>query len=139
MTVCYIQSKMKTLYTFHHLGIPTKEIRPDERYSEFFKMFTSDHSGEFRIQFHRFLEGSPLHPIIQNNPHIALKVENLAEAIAGREVILSPYEPIQGYKVAIINDAGMPVELIETDLPDEALWTLAQNRKELNTEELLSP
>ena len=123
-------------YNFHHLGIPTQEIRPDAHYSQNFKMYTSDNPGKFRIQFQHYEEGSPLHPIIKNNPHIALKVENLMEAIQGFEVILGPYEPVPGYKVAFINDGGMPVELIETDLTDEELWADSLKQDDLNTEGL---
>lgn len=125
--------KIDFKYSFHHLGVPTQEIRPREHYSESFKMYTSDNNGKFRIQFHRFEENSPLHPVIRNNPHIALKVENLMTAIQGQDVILGPYEPIPRYKVAIINDGGMPIELIETDLTDEALWTDAKKQDDLNT------
>ena len=40
---------------FHHMGIPTTEIKPSERYSKTFKMYTTDSiSEEYRIQFHRF-------------------------------------------------------------------------------------
>ncbi|HUZ58098.1 MAG TPA: hypothetical protein VMU83_04895 [Hanamia sp.] len=77
-----------TKYRYHHLGIPTDIIRPNERYSEDFKMYTSDNDGDFRIQFHRFEKDRPLHPIIKNNPHIALQVANLEEEIKGREVFL---------------------------------------------------
>lgn len=37
-------------------------------------------------------------------------------------MILGPYEPINDYFVAIINDAGVPVELIQTSLSDEEIW-----------------
>lgn len=119
-------------YRYHHLGIPTDAVRPNERYSENFKMYTSDNDGDFRIQFHRFEEECPLHPIIKNNPHIALQVDNLEKAIRGREILLGPYEPIPRYKVAIVNDCGLPVELIETDLTIEELWDKSKQQKDLN-------
>lgn len=72
-------------YSFHYLGIPTQEVKPNEHYSEKFKTYTSDNPGKFRIQFHRFEEDSPLHPLIKNNPHIAFKVENLMTAIQVRK------------------------------------------------------
>jgi hypothetical protein len=125
-----------TGYRFHHTGIPTDRIRPNERYSANFKMYTSDHEGDFRIQFHRFEKDSPLHPIIKNNPHIAFQVDNLEDSIKGKEILLAPYEPIKRYKVAIINDKGIPVELIETDLSPEELWNTAKEQKDLNTDGL---
>lgn len=94
---------------------------------------------KFRIQFHRFEEDSPLHPLIKNNPHIAFKVENLMTAIQGQETLLGPYEPIEGYEVAIINDGGMPIELVETNLTDEELWGKAKEQNDLNTDGLNQP
>jgi len=49
-------------------------------------------------------------------PHVAFKVNSLSAAIEGEEIILGPYEPIDGYRVAVINDAGVPIELIENDI-----------------------
>ncbi|MFQ2123963.1 VOC family protein [Aeromonas jandaei] len=62
-------------------------------------------------------------------PHVAFKVDDLAAAIEGEEVILGPYEPIDDYRVAVINDAGVPIELIQTDLDDETLWARAKSRQ----------
>ncbi len=123
-------------YIFHHLGIPTHIIRPDEKYSANFKMYTSDNNGDFRIQFHRFEKDSPLHPIIKENPHVAFQVDNLEKALHGKEILLGPYEPIERYKVAIINDAGMPVELIETDLTFDELWYKSKQQNDLNVDGL---
>lgn len=113
-------------YEFHHTGIPTTEVREGEKFSASAGMYTSDNAGNFRIQWHRFTPDSPLHPLIKTLPHVAFKVDNLQEALAGEEVILGPYEPIDGYFVAIINDAGVPVELIQTSLPDEEIWGRAR-------------
>ncbi|PVD52240.1 hypothetical protein DC498_10985 [Terrimonas sp.] len=118
---------------FHHMGIPTTQVMPGERYSAAFKMYTSDSPGQFRIQFHRFEEDSPLHPIIQKLPHVAFQVDNLLTAIANKKILLGPYEPIAGYKVAIIDDAGVPVELIQTDLTAEALWRKSSSQEDLDT------
>jgi hypothetical protein len=118
--------KVGITYEFHHTGIPTLEVRDGEIFSPNVGMYTSDNNGTFRIQWHRFTLDSPLHPLIKNLPHVAFKVDNLQEAIAGQEVILGPYEPIDDYFVAIINDAGVPVELIQTSLPDEEIWGRAK-------------
>lgn len=114
-------------YQFHHMGIPDPTPRPGAVESVAAGMFTTDNPGKFRVQWHRFTEGSPLHPLIRTVPHMAFKVEDLAaEAIAGEELLLGPYEPIDGFHVAIINDAGVPVELIQTDLPDAEVWARAR-------------
>ena len=87
-------------------------------------MYTSggeDPAG-FRIQFHRFEPGSCLHPLIQSTPHVAFQVDDLAAAVADEQVLLGPYEPFSGFKVAIIEEDGIPIELIETDLSDDEIW-----------------
>ena len=113
-------------YEFHHIGIPTVVERQEEIFSPVAGMFTSDNPGKFRIQWHRFLPESPLHPLIQTLPHVAFKVDDLTAAIEGEEVILGPYEPIDGFLVAMINDAGVPVELIQTTLSDDEIWGRAR-------------
>lgn len=125
-------------YRFHHLGIPTEQVQSEERYSEHFKMYTSDHPGDFKIQFHRFEPGSPLHPLIKSLPHIAFQVDHLVTAIAGKKILLGPYEPIAGYKVAMVDDAGFPVELIETLMDETELWEKARKQKDFQTEGLES-
>lgn len=110
-------------YEFHHLGIPSQEIRKDERFSARFGMHTSDSQcGLARVQWHRFDPESPLDPLIRSVPHLAFKVSNLDAAIAGARLLLAPYEPIQGFRVAMIEDGGLPIELIETQLPEEEIW-----------------
>ncbi|MGM8451096.1 hypothetical protein ACS6GG_23745, partial [Enterobacter bugandensis] len=60
-------------------------------------------------------------------PHVAFKVDNLLRAIEDEEVILGPYEPIDGFFVAMINDNGAPIELIETTLSDDEIWERARS------------
>jgi hypothetical protein len=111
-------------YRYHHMGIPVTEERPGEHYSSTFKMYTSggEDPGGFRVQFHRFDPGSSLHPLIQSTPHVAFQVDDLEAAIEGEVLLLDPYEPFEGFKVAIIEDDGVPIELVETDLSDEEVF-----------------
>jgi hypothetical protein len=106
------------------MGIPVTEERPGEHYSSTFKMYTSggEDPGGFRVQFHRFDPGSSLHPLIQSTPHVAFQVDDLEAAIEGEVLLLDPYEPFEGFKVAIIEDDGVPIELVETDLSDEEVF-----------------
>jgi hypothetical protein len=109
---------------FHHLGIPTSEPKPRERFSARFGMYTSD--GEcttLHIQWHRFEPDSSLHPLIRTIPHPAFRVADLDRAIKGYPLLLGPYEPIPGFRVAIIEDGGYPIELIETALNEDDIWT----------------
>lgn len=121
--------KPNVKYEFHHTGIPTTEVREGEIFSAAAGMYTSDNDGNFRIQWHRFTPDSPLHPLLKTLPHVAFKVSDLNAAIDGEQVILGPYEPIDDYFVAVINDGGVPVELIQTSLSDEQLWGRARRRQ----------
>lgn len=121
--------------TFHHMGIPTEIPQPGERYSPVFDMFTADSDCQFaRIQYHRFGKNSSLHPLIRTYPHLAFKVADLDRAIVGAKILLGPYEPIPGYRVAIIEDAGFPIELVQTLLNDKELWSRAETSSILYTE-----
>ena len=106
------------------MGIPITEERPGEHYSSTFKMYTSggEDPGGFRVQFHRFEPGSSLHPLIQSKPHVAFQVDDLDAAVEGEVLLLGPYEPFDGFKVAIIEDDGVPIELIQTELSDEEVF-----------------
>jgi hypothetical protein len=113
---------------FHHIGIPTTEPKSGERFSERFGMYTSDSPCKtVRIQWHRFDANSSLHPLIRAVPHVALKVTDLESAIAGYNLLLAPYEPISGFRVAIIEDNGFPIELVQTSLDDTEVWQRAGN------------
>jgi hypothetical protein len=108
--------------TFHHMGIPTSEKKPGERYSQLFGMYTSDsYCRTMRIQWHRFEPDSSLHPLLQTVPHVALKVDELEQASAGYNILLGPYESIPGFRVVIIEDEGQAIELVQTALNDEQL------------------
>jgi hypothetical protein len=112
-----------TDFVFHHIGIPTTEKRAGEKFSPIFKMYTSGgENSEFRVQYHRFEADSPLHPLLKTMTHVAFLVPNLEKAIVGRDVVLGPYEPIKGFKVACLIDSGSPIELIETTLSEEEIW-----------------
>ncbi|WP_336984393.1 hypothetical protein [Cedecea sp. VD21] len=119
--------KPDVTYTFHHFGIPLQDSLTEGTYSEKAGMYTADNPGQFRVQWHRFTDESPLHPLLKTVPHVAFKVDNLSKAIEGEDVILGPYEPIDDFFVAVINDNGAPIELIETTLTDEEIWGRARS------------
>lgn len=114
--------KKPVTYEYHHMGIPTDTPRKNEKYSSTFKMYTTDGNNPFRIQWHRFEAGCPLHPLIQTVPHVGFKVSSIDEAIKDRKVILEPYYPFEGFRVAMVEIDGAPVEFIETDLTEDEIW-----------------
>lgn len=51
--------------------------------------------------------------IVRTVPHIAFAVDDLDEALKGREILIAPTEPSVGVRVAFILDDGAPVELLQ--------------------------
>jgi hypothetical protein len=51
--------------------------------------------------------------ILRRVPHIAFAVDDLDEALKGREILIAPTEPSAGVRVAFILDDGAPVELLQ--------------------------
>jgi hypothetical protein len=117
--------------SFITVGIPTNGVRPGERYSARFCMYTGDSDCQLlHVPWHRYTAVSCLDPLVRSLPHAAFKVDNFGRAVADRKVLLGPYEPISGYRVAIIDDGALPVELIEAELTDQEIWGRATNGKD---------
>ena len=107
---------------YHHLGIPTTEKREGERYLEQFGMYVSGYGeSEYNIEWMRFEPDSPVHELIRKVPHIAFEVDDLEEAIAGKEVIVEPNFPSEGVRVAFIVENGAPVEFLEIDVAESGV------------------
>lgn len=99
---------------YHHIGIPTDQAREDEYYLEEFKMYVSGYEDSpYGIEWMRFEADCPLPELVQTIPHIAFEVDNLMEAIQGKEILIEPNSPSEGVLVAFIIEDGAPVELLE--------------------------
>jgi len=101
---------------YHHLGIPTKNELKDEKYLEHLKLAVSGFGkNEYGIEWMRFDDDADYPEIVKKLPHVAFEVENLKEAIEGKNVIIEPNSPSPGVLVAFIEDNGAPIELLEID------------------------
>ena len=103
-------------WKYHHLGVPTKEKMPNERYLPQFKFYVSGFTtSPFGIEWMRFEADSPISSLIQTVPHLAFEVEDLDYELANRNfnVITEPNPPSEGIRVAMIKHNGAPIELIE--------------------------
>jgi hypothetical protein len=99
---------------FHHIGIPTTEHKPNEKYLEQYKFYVSGFdTSEFGIEWMRFEKDSPISEIIQKVPHIAFEVDNLDTAIQGKQLIGDVATPSKGVRTAMIIENGAPIEFIE--------------------------
>jgi hypothetical protein len=99
---------------FHHLGIPTKEKKLNEKYVEKYKFYVSGFdTSEYGIEWMRFEDDSPIADIIKQVPHIAFEVEDLDKAVIGKEMIGEIGSPSEGVRAAMIIENGAPIEFIE--------------------------
>jgi len=99
---------------FHHIGIPTTEQKPDEKYLEQYKFYVSGFdTSEFGIEWMRFEKDSLVSELIQKVPHIAFEVDDLDIAIKGKKLIGKVETPSKGARTAMILENGAPVEFIE--------------------------
>ena len=118
---------------FHHYGIPTQDKREDETLVEVdqFKFYSTPFQGNsWNIQWHRFPEDHGLPELVTQVPHIAFQVDDLDKEIEGANILFGPYTPLEGYRVAMIEEQGVPIELVETKLTDDELSELEQEKFE---------
>ncbi len=103
-------------WKYHHLGIPVNERMPRETFIEQFRVYVSGfRESPFGIEWMRYEEGSPVHELIRKVPHLAFEVEDLELEISRHnlKVITESNSPSEGVRVAMIEFAGAPVELIQ--------------------------
>ncbi|MDP2365350.1 MAG: hypothetical protein Q8M94_16470 [Ignavibacteria bacterium] len=99
---------------FHHIGIPTTEHKPNEKYLEQYKFYVSGFdTSEFGIEWMRFEKDSPIAEIIQKIPHIAFEVDDIDTAIKGKQLIGEIATPSKRVRTAMIIENGAPIEFIE--------------------------
>ena len=103
-------------WKYHHIGIPTKEKRHDEKYIPNLKFYVSGFGkSPYGVEWMRFEDDSPIHPLVQSVPHVAFEVQNIDWELSYRKftVLTPPNPPSEGIRVAMIEHNGSPIELIE--------------------------
>jgi hypothetical protein len=103
-------------WQYHHTGIPTQNIMPDEQYIPHLKCFISGFSSSpFGIEWMRFEADSPAPELIQTLPHVAFMVPDLDFELVNRnfKIISAPCIPTCDIQVVMIEHNGAPIELME--------------------------
>ena len=99
---------------YHHIGIPTEQRREGETYLPEFKTYVSGYeTSPYGIEWMRFEPGSPIPQLVRTVPHVAFEVDDLEEALRGKEILIEPNSPSEGVRVAFIVSDGAPVEFLE--------------------------
>ena len=107
---------------FHHIGLPTDESQPGEFYVSDTKVWVTDpRRHPYRVEFLRFEPDSPVTGPVRDLPHIAFRVDDIESALRDEQVLIEPFSPSSGFKVAFILKDGAVVEFMtfenDSDLP----------------------
>jgi hypothetical protein len=101
-------------WRYHHLGIPHNAPRADERHLDHLGVHVCGfETSPYGIEWIRFESHCQVPEIVKTIPHLAFAVDDLDEALEGRQVLIAPNAPSPGVRVAFILDDGAPVELLE--------------------------
>lgn len=83
------QERTTTVRRFHHVGIPTAEQRPGERYLAEFGMDVAGYEDRpHGVEWMRFDPDSPIPLLVQRVPHVAFEVDDLEEELVGQEILI---------------------------------------------------
>lgn len=101
-------------YKFSHIGIPTTEDKNWDGFYEPGKInYTDFNKDEFGVEWIKCEADSPMPAMFQNVPHVAYEVDNMEEALEGKEMLVDIFSPGAGVRVAFIVHNGSPVEFME--------------------------
>ncbi len=101
-------------YQFSHIGIPTTEEKNWDGFYEPGKIHYTDFSKDlYGVEWLKFDADSPMPEMMQKLPHVAFLVDNIEEALEGKEILVDTFSPGDGVRVAFIIHNGSPVEFME--------------------------
>jgi hypothetical protein len=67
----------------------------------------------YGIEWVKFDADSPMPELMQKLPHVAYYVDDMEEALEGKELLVPTFSPGEGVRVAFIIHNGAPVEFME--------------------------
>lgn len=78
---------------FDHIGLITTEKKPNETYVAATKVWVTDiASHPYGVEWLRFEPDSPVTGPVREQPHVAFRVECIAEASKGLKVLIEPFD-----------------------------------------------
>lgn len=99
---------------FLHVGVPTKTEQPKETYVDDLKVYiTNPEDHEFKYEYLRFTQDTPLPQIMQEQIHLAYRVDNLEKYLKEGEVIVEPFQADENMRIAFLIKDGIIFELME--------------------------
>lgn len=107
---------------FDHIGIVTEERKPGEIFIAPTRVWITDFTQHpYRIEWLRYEPDSPVTGPVRQGPHIAFRVNSIAEASRGLRVLLEPFDV--GFAVVGFYQAadGAVVEFMEYKDEDQGV------------------
>jgi hypothetical protein len=99
---------------FHHVGLPTDQVRPNEIYLADIDLYITDAGVHpHRVEWVRRGPKCTLPEILGRCAHVAYAVDDLEAALNGQQVIVQPWEVLPGLTVSFILDNEAPVEFLQ--------------------------
>jgi len=78
---------------FEHIGIVTRRKKPGERFVAATRVWVTDFTKHpYRVEWLRFAPDSPVTGPVREMPHVAFRVESIAECAKGLKVLLEPFD-----------------------------------------------
>jgi hypothetical protein len=107
-------------WRYHHLGIPCEAPRSGERHLEHLRIQVAGfETSPYGIEWMRFEPDCAVPELVRTVPHIAFEVDDLEEALRGKDILSPPSSPSSGVTVAMIVYDGAPIELLEFRKPSQ--------------------
>ncbi|HUT90055.1 MAG TPA: hypothetical protein VMY37_11190 [Thermoguttaceae bacterium] len=99
---------------FDHIGIVTTEEKPGQIFIEPTRVWITDFQKHpYRVEWLRYEPDTPVAGPVREMPHVAFRVESIAEASKGMKVLLEPFDA----GIAVVGfyetDDGAVVEFME--------------------------
>jgi hypothetical protein len=102
---------------FDHIGLTTTERQADEMYVESTKVWVTDPTQSPQmVEYLRYEPDSPVTGPLRELPHVAFRVDDLDAEIEGEEIILGPFNPTEGLRVAFIFKDGVVYEFMQSSV-----------------------
>ena len=99
---------------FDHVGIVTTEKKPGEIFIAPTRVWITEFQKHpYRVEWLRYEPDSPVTGPVRQGPHVAFRVESIAEASKGMKTLLEPFDV--GFAVVAFYQAadGAVIEFME--------------------------
>ena len=99
---------------FDHIGIITTEEKPGQIFIEPTRVWITDFQEHpYRVEWLRYEPDTPVTGPVREMPHVAFRVQSIAEASKGMKVLLEPFDAGIAVVGFFQTDDGAVVEFME--------------------------